>query len=65
MSQAVHLADFEDVGESEINEGFKGFLEDIVGKDVFQAYVEALPEDWRIIQTLFEDSKSLLDRKKL
>ena len=64
VPQRVQFAQFEDMGESEINEGFKSFLEDIVGKDVFQAYVKALPEDWRTMQTFFEDRKAVLDTQR-
>ena len=36
--------------EASINEAFEGFLQDTVGKDVFQAYTKAMPDDLRCIQ---------------
>ena len=53
-----------DVGEASINEAFEDFLQDTVGKDVFQAYTKTMPGDLRCIQEEFESRKVLLDTQR-
>ena len=48
-------------GESDINEAFEEFVQDLVGKDVFQAHVKARPTDLQDLQDMFEQKKRTLN----
>ena len=64
LPDTVLFAQFIDVGESGVNEAFEYFLQEIIGKDVFQAFAKAMPEDFRCIQEEFESRNAQLDTQR-